>query len=135
MPEPGICNKKSDALVRSLLARKSFGLAGGIQNETERTLSTRTTPDLNSFVISSIQSSATLSQADRQTLLSDYFNLLNRNGAMGELLKDLFGVSPAPVPPTPSKRPDKIIQIFHLESIDSFVFKMIIDMLIFSFRE
>lgn len=78
-----------------------FGtLYGGNNNlTTDRQLSTRTAPDLKSFVVDKIQTSATLSQSDKESLLQDFFNLLYRNGAMGGLLKDLFGINdPAPEP-------------------------------------
>ena len=91
---------KSSALFRSLSKKSALGLYGGNNNlTTDRQLSTRTAPDLKSFVVDKIQTSATLSPSDKESLLQDFFNLLYRNGAMGGLLKDLFGINePAPEP-------------------------------------
>ena len=64
----------------------------------------RSLQNLETFVVTAIRDS-TLTAAEKQSLLSDFFNLLYRSSSMGGLLKDLFGIqpAPAPVPPTPSK--------------------------------
>ena len=81
----------------------------------------RSLQNLETFVVTNIQSSTTLTAADKQSLLSDFFNLISRSSSMGGLLKELFGIqpAPAPVPPTPiSKKKLFLIQI-HLSSMFS----------------